>query len=107
MLFEVTEKGLTLKVEPDDHGTKEALAQYDGDEIDTDKVMYEFFDDILANSEYEWGIAEEIGVLTSAPILITRDENEEVSEAYGFMDYAIASVLGELRDCGEAFFQRG
>ena len=106
MEFIRKEKSLVLKVDDDAH--KMLLAQMDADGIiDTDAAMYELFDYILPNTEWEWIRPEEIGALTSAPILGTKDENEEVVEAYGFMDYAVRSLLGDLFEYGEAELQKG
>lgn len=106
MEFIVTDKGLKIVIVSD--GAKAVLKEYHDDEtIDTDSSMYEMFDDILANCEYEWILPEDIGALTSAPILGIRDENDKVIEAYGFMDYAIESLLGQLFKHGEALLIKG
>jgi hypothetical protein len=84
---------------------------------------------LIANSELEWIRPEEIGALTSAPILgIYGNETElpanvkhpedlliigrwdgktwyqPVSAAWGFMDYAVRSFLQDLIEDGKAVF---
>lgn len=76
------------------------------DTFGSDAVMFEFFEGFIANTEWEWIGAEEICALTSAPILGIKDENDNVIEAYGFMDYAIRSLLQDLFE-GEAVLQKG
>jgi hypothetical protein len=72
----------------------------------SDAVMHEFFEDFIANTEYEWINPEEIGALTDAPILGVRDENENVIEAYGWMNYAVQSLMDALYN-GKAVLQKG
>jgi len=105
MEFIKTDKSLILKVDHDVE--KMLLVQYkdDGD-IDTDDAMYEYFEDILANSEFTWIEPEEIGALTAAPILGIYDENNKVIEAYEFMDYQTKSLLEDLLEYGEAKLQK-
>lgn len=76
-------------------------------EWESDNSMYEFFEGFIANTEWEWIDAGDIGALTSAPILGIRDVmNDEVEEAYGFMDYAVRSLMADLA-AGKAFLQKG
>ncbi len=101
MEFTVTKTGLILKADQDVE--KMLLEQMEVDGVlETDDAMYELFEDILANSEYEWITPQEIGALTDAPILGIREENGDISEAYGFMDYCVRSLLGDLKEYGEA-----
>lgn len=106
MEFVKIEHGLILKV---DKGVeKMLLAQMDDDGIiDTDAAMYEFFEDILGNTEFEWISPEDIAALTSAPILGIKDKDDNVIEAYGFMNYAVESLLGTLLEYGEAILRKG
>jgi hypothetical protein len=76
------------------------------DTFGTDEVMYEFFEGFIANTEYEWIGAEEIGALTDAPILGIKDEDGNVLEAYGFMNYAVRSLMEDLRD-GKVILRKG
>ena len=76
-------------------------------EIDLDKSMYEFFEVLIANNSFEWILPEEIGALTSAPILGFKDENEKVTSVYWFPNYCITSPLLELLNTGKVIFQQG
>jgi hypothetical protein len=106
MLF--IEENNQLKLVVDHDGEKDSLWDFHNDgSIETDASMYDFFEGILANCEWEWIDAEEIGALTSAPILGYRDENENVVEAYGFMSYCIESLLERLFISDEAILERG
>ena len=102
------EENNVLKLVVDDDGEKDSLWDFHNDgSIVTDASMYDFFEDILANCEWEWIDAEEIGALTSAPILGYRDEKDNVVEAYGFMMYCLESLLERLFISGEAILERG
>ena len=105
MLLDKTDKGLLLTVNDDER--RELAENYSLDEMNTDNAMFEFFDDILANSEYQWVTPEECGALTDAPILGTKDENDVVVEAYGWMQYAVKSLLVELYENNEALLIKG
>ena len=80
--------------------------EYYGNEFGSDDVMHEFFEDFIANTEWEWLSPEDIGALTDAPILGIKDENDKVIEAYGFMDYAVRSLMSDLKG-GKAVLQKG
>jgi len=107
---ERTKTGLILTlIEADDESCGvRALDSYRECDPDwqSDDTMYEFFEGFIANTEWEWIAPEDIGALTSAPILGIRDENDEVVEAYGFMDYAVRSLMGDLA-LGKAILQKG
>ena len=106
MRFELTERG-DLRVSTE--GNERQLlrrAKRRKDFVSNDFLM-ELFGESLANEEYGWCQPEEIGALTSAPILCTRDEDGNVAEAWGFMDYALRSPQEDLLEKGEAIFQRG
>ena len=106
MKFEKTKTELVIILETD--AEKQSLQDFqDSGEIQTDNVLYDYFENFISNSEYEWGSAEEIGALTSAPILVSRDRNDNVIEAYGFMDYCLRSPLQELLEYGKVKFQKG
>ena len=70
--------------------------------FDSDETRCDFFEDFIANSEWEWIAPEENGDLTDAPIL---GDIGEPDRRYGFMDYQIDSVLGRLLETGECIFQ--
>jgi len=85
---------------------KEIREEYFDGEFDCDEVMYEFFEGFIANTEWEWIASDEIGALTDAPILGIKDENDNVIEAYGFMDYQVKSLMQALYE-GKAVLQKG
>lgn len=100
--MDFTEKNgnLIITVDSEEH---ETLGEYaEVDEIDADKYMYEFFEDFIANSEWEWIAPEVNGDLTDAPIL---GDIGEPDRRYGFMDYQIDSVLRRLLETGVCIFQ--
>ena len=76
------------------------------DDFSSDSVMYEFFEEFICNSEWEWIDPQEIGALTDAPILGIKNESGRVIEVYGFMNYAVESLLDALYD-GKAVLQKG
>ncbi len=103
-----------------------------GEEIGADCHLYNAFERLIGNSELNWVGPEVCGDLTDAPILGIwgpdewRDKHEDgdgtilagadysrtekcvsvcpVLERWGFMDYAVRSVLQDLRDTGKAVF---
>lgn len=75
--------------------------------FDCDFVMYEIFEHLTCNSDLQWVRPEDIGALTSAPILGIRDENDQVIKAWGFMDYALRSPQQDLLDHGYCIFISG
>ena len=106
MQFVKKENSLLLII--DDDAEKMSLQDFQEEgTLDTDNAMYDFFEGILANCEWEWIDAEEIAALTSAPILGIKDENEEVTEAYAFMDYQVRSLLRDLKEYGEVELVKG
>jgi|SRR5215831_4327488 len=92
------------------------------------QIEVDALEPLLCNSELEWIRPEEIGALTSAPILGLRGDPipasegadtrflhvayrdngvtwyEPVTQAWGFMDYALRSFVDDLIDTGEAVF---
>ena len=107
MEFITNEKGLTIKITATEQQELEEIYCAESDFFLCDACMYEFFDLHLANTEFDWIEPEDIGALTSAPILGIRDGNDAVVEAYGFMDYAVISSLQALMKTGETFWKRG
>jgi hypothetical protein len=75
----------------------------------TEEILCNLLEDWLCNG-WEMVPPEDIGALTSAPILsdeIERDDNGEivkVGAVYWFPDYAIICELDVLADNGEVFF---
>ncbi len=108
MNFEEKSGNLILTIDDDDRAILQLWKDEMGNEIgsphrfESDDTMYEFFDDILGNSEFTWIGPEENGDLTDAPILGIYGEPER---RYGFMDYAIVSMLERLLDTGKAVLQ--
>ena len=98
-----------LKITIDDEDRKflSETSENNHNQLCTDIAMYEFFEPYLSNSEFEWINPEDITALTSAPILGVRDENDDVIEAYGYMDYQVLSMLEELDEYGKVFLTKG
>ena len=90
--FTVTEQERKLLAE---------LAEEMGDEFDQDVTMYDWFETTIGREGLEWLWPEDIGALTSAPIL-GRDD-----DAWGFMDYQVISAQRRLLDQGYADWQKG
>lgn len=74
--------------------------------FDSNATMCDVFEDLIANSELDWIAPEEIGALTDAPILGTRDEDGIPREAWGFMDYQVRSPQEDLISKGCVIFTR-
>lgn len=124
-----------LKIEADEATVAELreMRTENPDDFGSDYIMHEVFEDLTANSDLEWIDPAECGDLTDAPILGIRgeeyatdemgcvgqnivgrwpDENgvlktwiRDVVFRWGFMDYAVRSVLDDLADQGYAIFQ--
>ncbi len=77
----------------------------DPNAFQTDDTMRDLFEPLICNSELDWCRPEEIGALTSAPILCVR--GDEITGAWGFMNYALRSPQDDLLAHGKAIFQRG
>lgn len=107
MKFTKTKKGLKITIDKTDKIFLSEIKEDNDDELGSTKAEMEFFEDYLCNSEWEWIAPENIGALTSAPILGIKDENDEVIEAYGYMDYQVYSMLEELETHGEILLQKG
>lgn len=92
---------LIIKIECD--GERQSLQEiFESGEIDSDNARFDFFDNILHHNGWEWIRPEDISALTDAPILGIVGENDEVEVAYGWMDYAVTSLLSQLHQYGEA-----
>ena len=82
-----------------------------GDNIDTDSTLQDLLEDHLGNG-WEWVQPEELGALTSAPILsedCRRDDEGwliEVGAVYWFPNYQILSPVAELLRVGHVSFDR-
>ena len=98
MEFIREEKRLKIVIDDEDRKSLKEVAENNHNDLGTTKAEVDFFEDYLANSEFGWLLADEIGALTDAPLLGVTDENDKVIEAYGYMDYQVSSMLEEL-DC--------
>jgi hypothetical protein len=82
-----------------------------GDSISTDSTLYDMLEDHLSNG-WEWIRPEEIGALTSAPILSdesSRDEQgllTEVGAIYWFPNYQVLSPTEQLLKHGQVEFDK-
>ena len=94
---------LILTCSPSEQDAIRGLADPNTGEFDS-RAEYDALESLLANSELDWIRPEEIGALTSAPILGIRDEQGEPTAAWGFMDYAVRSFLTDLIEHGKAVF---
>ena len=73
---------------------------------------WEVLEPLLCNSDLDWCQPEEVGALTSAPMLCIRGEENaagesEILKCWGFMDYQVRSFCDDLADKGETTFQAG
>ena len=103
-----TDRALRLTLTPE--GREELQARVDARQsIDTDSALYDVLEDHLANG-WDWIRPEEIGALTSAPILsdeCSRDEDgllTDVGTVYWFERYQIESPVAELFKAGHVEF---
>lgn len=72
-------------------------------------IEHDALEPLICNDELEWLLPEEIGALTSAPILGFADRDNHgtitnVRNAWGFMDYALRSFVDDLINEGRAVF---
>jgi len=102
MLFNEKNDCLIITIDDDEKNLLRTI-----DEIDSDNTMFDFFETSIANSEWEWIQPEDIGALTSAPILGYKDNNDKIINAYAFMDYQVESFLGKLLEYGEVTLIKG
>ena len=105
MEFIREENQLRIKINQEEW---DELNEEDNDDtLGFDNARFDFFEEFIANSEWEWISPLEISALTDAPILGIKDENDEVIECYGFMDYQVISLVYQLYNCKEAILQKG
>jgi hypothetical protein len=107
MEFIRIKKGLKITIDEVDKKFLSEVASDNHNDLGTNKSEADFFEPYLANSEFEWVAPEDIGALTRAPILGVRGEDDEIIEAYGYMDYQVLSMLEELNTHGEIFLIKG
>jgi hypothetical protein len=116
MQFIREKNGLKIKLDRGEKTRIKELKQERG-EIHSTFAMLDFFDHFLGNAEFNWIQPEQVCALTSAPMLgvygyandedMEKGENEIITEAYAYMDYAVCSPLEELLKYGEIFFEGG
>jgi len=109
MRIEQTGDGdLRIVAEKIDRALLRRLRKEDPRWFETDRFTDDLLEDLLSRqSGYDRCGAGEIGSLTEAPILCTRSEKGKIVDAWGFMDYALRSVQGDLLTTGIATFTRG
>jgi hypothetical protein len=104
-----SEDGIALKLTPEG---REELSSYripEGWSHSPDRLLADMLEDHLCNG-WEFIQPEEIGALTSSPILSDSAERDDfgkllkVDQVYWFPDYAVRSELDELYENGEVFF---
>jgi len=121
MRAKVLENGeLEISISLIEQRVLQIMEREDRDHFYSDVSMRDIFEDLVCNTEYEWIRPEEIGALTSAPILGIRDEVralrededadfmhvvghwddqtwvEDTTRAWGFMNYQVRSPQGDL-----------
>ena len=112
MIFKVIKNKLLISFEKNDNTERQFLQEikenHDGS-LCSDNAMYDFFEPFLENNSdgWEWIAPEDIAALTAAPIIGTKDKNDNIDTAFGFMDYAVRSVLEDLEEHGEVVFTKG
>jgi hypothetical protein len=74
------------------------------DAFSSDENLFEIFEWLTCNSEYEFVQPEETGDLTAAPLLGIRDEGGNIVQRWGFMDYERRSLQNDLADVGRCVF---
>lgn len=103
------DNNLVLSVDLEEQ-TELQRAQAEDPDFDSDSYMHDLMEGLVCNSELDWVRPEQIGALTSAPILgVYADDPEEgkVREAWAFMDYQVTSPQRELAETGRAIFVDG
>ena len=107
MEWSYDEKGLTVKCDEDEQSVLVEERNENPDKFASDNTMYEVFEDLIANSELDWIDPEEIGALTSAPLLCIRDEKEQATHVWKFDPYCLRSPQDDLADSGKVYFMGG
>lgn len=91
-----------------DHDERNQLREDRGADADfeSDKYTAEMLEPVICNSEYDWVLPEEIGALTDAPILGTRDQEGKPEACFWFPNYQVTSPQRELHEHGVCIFQK-
>lgn len=74
------------------------------DAFSSDDTLYDTFEWLTCNTEFEFVQPEQTGDLTSAPLLGIRDEQGNVIRRWGFMAYERRSPQDDLADTGRYEF---
>lgn len=112
-----SEDGITLKLTPEGREELKGYIRTDRTYLveekvwskGTDSILYDLLEDWLCNG-WEWLAPEEIGALTSAPILSDEVERDDfgkivkLGRVYWFPNYAVECELETMLAEGEVFF---
>jgi hypothetical protein len=75
--------------------------------LQSDATMHNAFETLICNSGLQWVSPDELGALTSAPILGTYDETgTNVLEAWWYPGYELRSPQQDLLERGECVFKK-
>lgn len=89
----------------------------DGEYLSRDQTMYDFFETFMGNSEFDWINPESCADLTDAPLLGILGDVESAEDMarrigmqsgcpvvarWGWMSYALRSLMGQLVEHGKA-----
>jgi hypothetical protein len=103
-------EGITLKLTPEGREElRDCRRSGGGWSKGTDDLLHDLLEYQLCNG-WEFIPPEDIGALTSAPILSDEAERDDhgnltkLGQVYWFPDYAVRSELDELYENGEVFF---
>jgi hypothetical protein len=121
--YEIKPHCLVLKADAETR--RELRENYPGEELHSDQAMHEVLEPLICNSELDWVYPEEVGALTSAPMLGLLGELNDhgpgrlvgrwsgccwyapIEQCWAFMSYQVRSVVQDLVEHGEAVFQKG
>jgi hypothetical protein len=90
------------KLELQNHRTE--LNADGSDAFSSDHNLFQTFEWLANNSEYEFVQPEETGDLTAAPLLGVRDEEGKIVQRWGFMAYEVRSPQDDLANTGRCKF---
>lgn len=96
-----------LRIEADE-SDREFLRECAASEtLQSDDTMYEVFEKLTCNSDLQWVNPEELGALTSAPILGTCDETgTNIIDAWWYPGYELRSPQQDLMETGKCTFKK-
>jgi len=106
--YEINEARTRLTLIADDESREnlKEIAKDNPDWFGTIDCECVTLDQLICNSELWWIMPEEAGVLTDAPILGFRsnEEGAMVTECWAYMQYEVRSFLDDLIADGKAVF---